>query len=122
MTDKGFVYICKHLPRLLSLGVEGCQITDRGLSEGALELGNLEELDLGSKLITDAGVVTMVKYLIGLTDLTLVCCLSITEACIEAILNRLPSLTHLGIEGCVQITDQAIDRLRDNAVAAVSFF
>lgn len=52
----------RHLPKLISLGVEGCKISDKGLSNAAGSLSNLEELDLGSNLITDVGIHQAVSH------------------------------------------------------------
>ena len=110
------------MPKLVSLGVEGCKITDRGLIKASESLSNLEELDLGSNLITDAGVKQAVVHLKGLTDMSLTGCMSITDASIESVLNELPYLTHLGIEGCLRVSEEAVERLRETAKSAISFF
>lgn len=122
VTDHGFVYVSRHLPKLVSLGVEGCKITDRGLVKASGSLTNLEELDLGSNLITDEGIKQAVVHLKGLTDMTLTSCNSITDASIECVINHLPCLTHLGIEGCLHISEEAVERLRETAKSAISFF
>ena len=102
--------------------MEGCKISDRGLVKASESLKNLEELDLGSNLITDEGIKEAVGHLKGLTDLTLTNCNSITDTSIECVINHLPCLTHLGIEGCRDISEDAVERLRETAKSAISFF
>jgi len=114
--------VSRHLPKLISLGVEGCKISDKGLSNAAGSLSNLEELDLGSNLITDVGIHQAVSHLKGLTDMTLTGCMTITDASIESIVKEMPCLTHLGIESCLKITEESVERLRETSKSTISFF
>lgn len=104
------------------MGAGNCPLTDKGLTDGAMFLSNLEELDVGSVNITDEGLHEAVKYLGGLTEMTLTLCQSVTVVGVECILNGLPNLTHLGIEQCVLITDASVRHLQNNRRATISVF
>ena len=121
-TDKGFLYVSKDLPRLLSIGLEGCNISDAGLQAASVHLEDLEEFNFGSQLITDDGVVFALKHCKALTDLTLSFCPKITIKSVEFAVRNLPCLTHLGIEQCTQVSLVSIDAIRQQFNITISSF
>lgn len=121
-TDKGFITIAKELPRLLSIGLEGCKISNTGLKTASQYLGNLQEFNFGSQLITDDSVMFALKRCKSLTDVTLTVCPKISIKSVEYAVQNLPCLTHLGIEQCSQISVLGIDALRQYTNVTISSF
>ena len=107
---------------MLSVGLEGCDITDDGLKTASEYLGNLEEFNFGSRLISDDGVKFALNNCKALTDLTLTFCPKITIDSVECAVRNLPCLTYLGIEQCSQVSLPAVDVIRLHSNVTISSF
>ena len=103
ITGKGFVFLAENLSKLQKLNVCKCLISDKALIEGAMSLGNLDNLVFGCERISDKGLEKAVPYLTGLIQLTLYSSNRVTLKGLEIIVNGLPNLNYLMIGKCRQL-------------------
>ena len=111
LTDEDFAFLGK-LQRLRVLKLGGCRgVTDDTVTGGISRCEELEELDLATSQVTDAGLAVLSRALPRLTIVNLYGCESVTNAGVEALLGSLARLRCINVRG-TQVTSEGVQRMQ----------
>ena len=122
VTDERFKRFIGQFPRLTSINLSCCGITDASVIEIAKGCSQLSSINLTAcRNITDASVIEIAKGCSQLTSINLSWCGNITDASVIEIAKGCSQLTSINLTFCSNITDASLIALENEANPNVVF-